>query len=102
MEVLYPSFLSLTVTRTYATREPSGEICGSPTQLKLKRSFSVMLRFCANAGAAQEAMAMKRAKTIDRIEFPFFGQTDCAPGERRHSNPSLEVKNRTAGSCFFS
>src|SRR5678815_79339 len=49
--VLYPSFLSLTVTRTNATREPSGETCGSPIQTKLKRSFSVILRFCASAGA---------------------------------------------------
>src|SRR6185503_21161162 len=49
--VLYPSFLSLTVTRTNATREPSGETCGSPIQTKLKRSFSVMFRFCAKAGA---------------------------------------------------
>src|SRR4030095_1587664 len=65
--VLYPSFLSLTVTRTKATREPSGETCGSPIQTKLKRSFSVMLRFSANAGAATETTIIRSSEIRRRI-----------------------------------
>src|SRR6185369_4425807 len=61
--VLYPSFLSLTVTRTKATREPSGESCGSPIQTKLNRSFSVMFRFCASAAAAKETTMRRRTET---------------------------------------
>src|SRR5438445_6520875 len=43
--VSYPSFRELTVTRTNATREPSGATCGSAIQTKLNKSFSVMFRF---------------------------------------------------------
>src|SRR6187431_3231169 len=69
--VLYPSFLSLTVVRTNATREPSGETCGSPIQTKLKRSFSVMLRFCASAGAHSEMTIISRSETRRRILISF-------------------------------
>src|SRR6185436_1669509 len=65
--VLYPSFLSLTVTRTKATREPSGETCGSPIQTKLNRSFSVMLRFWPSAGATKETTMIRRRETRRRI-----------------------------------
>src|SRR6185369_6756151 len=71
--VLYPSFLSLTVTRTNATREPSGETCGSPIQTKLNRSFSVILRFCARAGAPRKTTMIRRSETRKRmlwISFP--------------------------------
>src|ERR1044071_5331630 len=76
--VLYPSFFSLTVTRTNATREPSGEICGSPIQTKLKRSFSVMLRFCARAGAASETTMISRSETRKRMMMIPFGEPVCA------------------------
>jgi hypothetical protein len=39
----------LTVTRTNAVREPSGETCGSPIQTKSNKSFSVMGRFSAKS-----------------------------------------------------
>src|SRR5262249_10140405 len=68
-EVSYPSFFSLTLTFTNATREPSGEICGSPIQLNWKRSFSVMERFCANARKAmprQSGTTIKRRRTCMR------------------------------------
>src|SRR3954470_5152432 len=55
--VLYVSFFSSTVTRTKATCEPSGESCGSPIQLNLKRSFSVMLRADAEAAASSKRIA---------------------------------------------
>src|SRR5258706_4445543 len=71
MAVLYPSFLSFTVTHTNATREPSGEICVSPAETKLNKSFSVMFRFWAKAGTASRAMEIKINKRRDRIEFPF-------------------------------
>jgi hypothetical protein len=47
IEVRYLSPFSSTFTRTNAICDPSGESCGSPIQLKRKRSFSVMFR--ANA-----------------------------------------------------
>src|SRR3954447_22541952 len=56
--VLYVSFFSSTVTRTNATCEPSGESCGSPIQLNLNRSFSVMLR--AEADAAMNRRRSRR------------------------------------------
>src|SRR6266478_2161026 len=71
MAVLYPSFFSFTVTRTKATREPSGEICVSPAQTKLNKSFSVMFRLWAKAGTASRAMEIKMNKRRDRIEVPF-------------------------------
>src|SRR3954452_2183537 len=58
MAVLYVSFFSSTVTRTNATCEPSGESCGSPIQLNLNRSFSVMLR--AEADAAMKRRSAKK------------------------------------------
>src|SRR5467141_3465802 len=78
MAVLYPSFFSFTVTRTKATREPSGEICVSPAQTKLNKSFSVMFRFWAKAGTASRAMEIKINKRRDRIEFPFRIQVSNA------------------------
>src|SRR6185312_9265255 len=68
---LYPSFFSLTVTRTNATREPSGDTCGSPIQTKLKRSFSVMLRFCAHAGAARDTTMIRKRETRKRMSCSF-------------------------------
>src|SRR6185369_11056955 len=65
--VLYASFFSLTVTRTNATREPSGDTCGSPIQTKLKRSFSVMLRFCASTGAARDTTMSRKTETRKRM-----------------------------------
>src|SRR6476646_12058222 len=54
IDVLYPSFFSFTVTRTNATRLPSGETWASPTQTKSKRSFSVIRRLsAAKAGRAK-------------------------------------------------
>src|SRR6185503_19444181 len=79
--VLYPSFLSLTVTRTNTTREPSGETCGSPIQTKLKRSFSVMFRFWASAGAAKKTTMIRSRETRRRIlEFPFGKRCGNADG----------------------
>src|SRR5439155_8527101 len=49
--VSYPSFFSFTLTRTKATRDPSGEICGSPIQTKSNRSFSVIPRLSAACDA---------------------------------------------------
>src|SRR5215213_11554899 len=77
--VLYPSFLSLTVVRTNATREPSGETCGSPIQTKLKRSFSVMLRFCASAGAHRETTITRRSETRKRIFDFLSGERSGSP-----------------------
>src|SRR6185436_17539812 len=71
MAVLYPSFLSFTVTRTKTTRDPSGETWGSPIQTKLKRSFSVMLRFWANAGAAREMTTTRSSEIRTRIMGSF-------------------------------
>src|SRR6266478_461175 len=71
MEVLYPSFFSFTVILTNATREPSGDICGSLTQTKPNKSFSVMLRFCARAGMAQTTMVIRRKVRRRRMRFPF-------------------------------
>src|SRR6266478_9965529 len=69
MAVLYPSFFSFTVTRTNATREPSGEICVSPAQTKLNKSFSVMFRFCAKTGPAHSAIMITTSKRRVRIDF---------------------------------
>src|ERR1700741_2544486 len=74
--VLYPSFLSLTVTRTKATREPSGDTCGSPIQTKLKRSFSVILRFCASAGAARDTTMSRKTETRKRMSGFLSSSTD--------------------------
>src|SRR6185503_9210594 len=57
-------------------REPSGETCGSPIQTKLKRSFSVILRFWASAGAAREKTIRTSRDTRTRkmgrmLEIPF-------------------------------
>src|SRR4029078_7964619 len=65
--VLYPSFFSFTVTRTHATGEPSDATCGSPIQTKLKRSFSVILRFCASAGAARDTTISRKTETRKRM-----------------------------------
>src|SRR5258708_38805598 len=70
MAVLYPSFFSFTVTRTNATREPSGEICVSPAQTKLNKSFSVTFRFCAKAGTTHRAMVTNRSNKRDLMRFP--------------------------------
>src|SRR5262249_22654574 len=71
--VSYPSFFSLAVTLTKATRDPSGEICGSPIQLNWKISFSVMERFCAWAKtattAARPSATIKR-RTVRCMEAP--------------------------------
>src|SRR5205823_11735293 len=64
MDVLYLSFLSLTVTRTNATREPSGETCGSPIQTKSQRSFSVMFRFCAGRTAIAARKITNEVKNV--------------------------------------
>src|SRR5258706_7129735 len=71
MAVLYPSFFSFTVTRTNATREPSGETCVSPAQTKLNKSFSVMFRFCAKTGATNKAIVIKTSTRRDRIRDSF-------------------------------
>src|ERR1041384_2909248 len=71
IDVLYPSRLSFTVTRTKATRELSGEICGSPIQVKLNKSFSVMLRCWANAGATRTARLRARADRNALMEMSF-------------------------------
>src|SRR5216683_471700 len=47
MEVSYPVRFSSVTTRVKTTRDPSGETCGSATQTKLNRSFSVIARFAA-------------------------------------------------------
>ena len=70
--VSYPVFFSSTVTFTNATREPSGEICGSPIQLNWKMSFSVIERFCAWARAAiaaaqHNAIASRRGNEAWRL-----------------------------------
>src|SRR5688500_7880826 len=69
--VLYPSFRSLTVTFTNATRDPSGDTCGSAIQLKLNRSLSVMFRFCPRAGQTTNTIVTQRKTRRRRIdEFP--------------------------------
>src|SRR5690349_20640308 len=45
IEVSYPVRLSSTTTRVKTTRELSDETCGSVTQTKSNRSFSVIERF---------------------------------------------------------
>jgi hypothetical protein len=69
--VLYVSFFSSTVTRTNATCDPSGESCGSPIQLNLKRSFSVMLR-------AEPDAAMKRRSTKRRFMARIVSSSSAA------------------------
>ena len=79
MAVSYASFFSSTVTRTNATCEPSGEICGSATQTNEKRSFSLMGRFsaaCGNAPAAADTRhAAKTASDADTARF--MGMVPC-------------------------
>ncbi|OLE65778.1 MAG: hypothetical protein AUG03_03060 [Acidobacteria bacterium 13_1_20CM_2_68_14] len=67
ISVSYPSFLSLTWTRTYATREPSGEICGSAIHTKRKRSCSVMTRFSAAIGLETSAHSSRQGNTAESI-----------------------------------
>ena len=58
IDVRYFSPFSSTVTRTNAICDPSGDSCGSPIHVNLKRSFSVMLR--ANAATVKSrTMATK-------------------------------------------
>ena len=45
---------SFTVTRTNATVDPSGEICGSAIQVNLSRSDSVMNRLPCARGAIDQ------------------------------------------------
>jgi predicted DNA-binding protein (UPF0278 family) len=56
---------SSTLTRVKATREPSGESCGLATQMKSKRSFSVMARFCELADGVE--FCATREVTIARL-----------------------------------
>src|SRR6185369_6428221 len=100
--VLYPSFLSLTVTRTKATREPSGETCGSPIQTKLNRSFSVMFRFCASAGAAKETTMSSRTEIrTERLETRMrileFLSANGVATRRGYSTGGVESIDRNLG-----
>src|SRR5438132_178149 len=61
-DVSYRFSFSFTVTRTNATVDPSGEICGSAIQVNLKRSFSVMKRApCARGDAVMTTRTQARA-----------------------------------------
>src|SRR4029077_20894484 len=63
----YRFSFSFTVTRTNATADPSGEICGSAIQVNLNRSFSVMNRFdCPCVDAAVTAIAHARTASDAR------------------------------------
>src|SRR6202022_2675539 len=76
------SFFSFTVTRTNATRDPSGETCGSPIQTKSQRSFSVILRFCAKATLIPVAR-MSRQMTKHELRMA-----------KEWRSPKLEVQDR--------
>src|SRR5260370_2599017 len=91
MAVLYPSFFSFTVTRTNATREPSGEICVSPAQTKLNKSFSVTFRFCAKTGPAHSVIVIKTSKKRDRIRSSF---QDGLATRRYSTGNGLKVEQR--------
>src|SRR5437660_261694 len=71
MAVSYPSFFALTVTRTKATRDPSGETCGSAIHTKLNKSFSLMFRFWAWTGMKTQVITARDSNRRDRIRFPF-------------------------------
>src|SRR6185503_6832905 len=72
MDVLYPSFLSFTVTFTNATREPSGATCGSAIQLKLNKSFSVMFLFWPNTEGTKIRIMTNANNSRRRMQgFPF-------------------------------
>src|SRR5712692_10564531 len=93
MEVLYPSFLSFTVTRTNATRDPSGDTCGSPIQTKSQRSFSVILRFWAKAGAR---LATKTSKQIINERIGFSLSND----EARMTNDEAQISRSDSRLAF--
>src|SRR5258708_12767443 len=103
MAVLYPSFFSFTVTRTNATREPSGEICVSPAQTKLNKSFSVMFRFCAKTEPAHSAIMIKTGKRRVRIRFPFghgfgtrrYSTGNQSNGEQRNGAVARRLRRAT-------
>src|SRR5579864_6721149 len=81
IDVSYPSFFSFTLTRTKATRVPSGEICGSATQMKSNRSFSVMNRFGGAFCAIKEVEISKRRRGLRQSERLLIVRTSP---ERRH------------------
>src|SRR5947209_5557195 len=72
--VLQPSFFSLTVTFTNATRAPSGATCGSAIQLKLNRSFSVTFLFCVNADGAKTSAKTTSNQRARISENPFVAK----------------------------
>lgn len=87
IDVSYPSFFVLTFTRTKATFDPSGETCGSPTQTKSKRSYSVMFRFCAEIPIERTATTKTKRTTAFRIFAPKETKILVMLGTRRvHTN----------------